>query len=82
MDSPWSGAPGRGPSFRPPDDGWTERQALGWLVIIIGWPLFTYPAVWLVGFLCGAVGYRPAETSTLFERGWNAAEGVVRRRRR
>lgn len=53
-----------------PTSGWTERQALGWLVIAVGWPLFTFFAVGVVGFLCGIVGYQPYEMSQLFSRWW------------
>lgn len=35
--------------------GWTRRQGIGWMVIIFGWPLFTFLAVAFVGFLCGVI---------------------------
>lgn len=63
-----------------PTSGWTERQALGWLVIIVTWPVFTYLAVAFTGFVCGVVGVRPMEMTSLFSSGVGAAERLRRTR--
>lgn|GEM_PF-6795200 len=64
-----------------PTSGWTERQALGWLVIVVGWPVFTFLAVGFVGFLCGIIGYQPYEMSTLFSKGWSRGVRLAHRSR-